>query len=129
MFVSKEPVPVTLDGENIIYIRPRMSYGIRQRLLGMATHVTGQGKADFDLGVYNLALLTENVVRWEGPMFAGHPCTPAEMEQLDPDDLLLDAVLSEINTRNMAKGDSDPNASPPSGNDGSTRSKGKLKAL
>jgi hypothetical protein len=129
MFVSKEPVPVTVDGENIIYIRPRMSYGVKQRVISAAAHVATDLSAVVDVGAYNLALLTENVVRWEGPMFAGHPCTPAEMEQLDPGDPLLDAVLAEINTRNTEKETTDPNGSAPSGSDGSTPSKSKLKAL
>lgn len=115
-FVSKERVPVTVEGDpNTIYIRPKMDYGTRQRVMSAGAHLR-QGEqgadpsADFDLGAYNIALLTHNVVGWEGPDFEGVECTPENISQLDPDDALLDEVLRQINDRNVSRAATSPNS-------------------
>lgn len=98
-FVSKEPVAV-LDGEgNTVYIRSKMDYGARSRVLSAITKMHGTDMTA-DMGAYNLALLKENIVRWEGPAFDGLPFAPDLIEQLDPDTPILDKALAEINKRN-----------------------------
>lgn len=127
MFVSKESVPVFLesDPENIIYIKPRMDYGTQTKV--RSTIIKSQRQAgsdtqnvvvDLDLAAGNLALLTNNIVRWVGPLFQGTLCTPENIASLDPDNLLIDKVLAEINERNVSRADS-PNASSAVGLNGS----------
>lgn len=104
-FVSKEPIAITDDEGNTIWIVPKMSYGIRSRVMSAITSMAGTGQdVEMDIGVYNLALLRENIVRWDGPAFDGKPFAPRLVDELDPDWPLLDAVLAEINTRNQARG-------------------------
>lgn len=112
-FVSDERVAVFLesDPEHIIYIRPKMNVGVRNRVMSTIASIKAQtGKAistdemvvGLDMGAYNLALLTCNVVGWAGPDFENRECTPQNIERLDPDDPLLDKVLGEIQKRNLA---------------------------
>jgi hypothetical protein len=135
MFVSKEPVPVSLpeDSENIIYIKTKMDYGTKQRVQAAILRITAQdaghaGETPMDMAAYQIALLVHNILKWDGPAFVDAtgravPCTPANIEALDPDEPLLAAVLAEISRRNTRADDADPNALPPSANDGSTDSK------
>lgn len=125
-FVSDERVPVYLDEDpsNIIYIRPKMNIGIQNRVMSSVASFKGGDVAqgvEFNIGAYNIALLTCNVVGWQGPDFDNVECTPANIERLDPDDPLLDRVLGEINTRNAKKKDApDPKASGLNGHSSST---------
>jgi len=118
MFVSKEPVPVCVDPEgtpdeqkNIIYIRPKMDYGTKQRVQGAIMHAyAGMGQealraAPLDIAAANIALLVHNVLSWRGPAFrdkagAEIPCDAEHIEGLDDDEPLVEAVLAEINRRN-----------------------------
>lgn len=117
MFVSNEKVPVTVDGENTIFIRAKMSYGVKQKMQSALVHITrGMGvealdDAPLDLGAANLALLTLNILEWAGPAFEGVPCDAAHIEALDPDEPLVDAVLAEINRRNV-RASAEKNAPP-----------------
>lgn len=129
-FVSTERVPVQVEGDpNTIYIKPKMDYGTRQRVSGTAARfraTTESGatpEAEFDLGAYNIALLTHNIVGWEGPDFEGVECTPENIERLDPDDALLDEVLRQINDRNVSKAVTSPN-SRTNGRSSTTKAKG-----
>ena len=120
-FVPKEEVPVTLDGEdvpfeerNTIYIKPKMDHGTRNRLTSAVTRIKasadGERGGEIDMGAYNSAILYENIVRWTGPGFQAMPCTPENIDRLDPELPLLDKVLEEINARNKPKADDDPNS-------------------
>lgn len=126
-FVDKELVPVYLEEsrplneQDVIYIRAKMSYGVKQRLTSKAAHISmgsADGKtarASADVGAYQLAILTFNVVRWTGPSFDGVPCIDANIEDLDPDDPLVEKVLEEIERRNTKA----PSPNPQSTIDGS----------
>lgn len=105
IFVSREPVAVSDEEGNTIYIRPKMNYGTRNRVLSAAAHFSmGSGsEGEIDVGGYNIALLRENIVKWEGPIFDGQPFAPDLVEDLDPAAPLLERVLSEINQRNTAE--------------------------
>ncbi len=116
-FVSTERVPVTVEGDpNTIYIKPKMDYGTQQRVVGagaqfkQAAGGSGNTTAAFDLGAYNNALLVENIVGWAGPLLDTVECTPANILSIDPDDPLLEAVLKEINARNVSKAATSPNS-------------------
>jgi hypothetical protein len=130
MFVSNEPVPVNLpdDPSNIIYIRPKMDFGTKQKVQTAMLQITlGQAgsssETPLDMGAYNIALLVHNIVRWEGPAFVDAqgrpvPCTPANIERLDSDEPLVDAVMAEINRRNKGRDDQDPKSPSASGTAG-----------
>jgi hypothetical protein len=129
MFVSSEPVPVSVpdDPGNVIYIRPKMDFGTKQRVQAALLRVTAQDAAEatttpLDVAAGNIALLVYNIVRWEGPAFAGVPCTPANIERLDSDEPLVDAVLAELNRRNQSREDRDPKLPPASATAGSPSS-------
>lgn len=114
MFVPKEKIAVSVDGgTNTIYVRGKMDFGTRQRVQSALLRVTsGMDRAalrnaELALGEANIALLVYNILDWAGPAFVGVPCDAEHIEQLDPDEPLVDAVLAEINRRNPGKGDAD----------------------
>ncbi len=113
MFVSKSPVPITLDHINTIFIKPRLNYGEKMRVQKAAIKIKSKGTAtdfetDFDSSGYQYQLLIESVVSWSGPVFEGRPCTPENIAELDPSDPLLDKVIEEISERNKSAGSDDP---------------------
>jgi hypothetical protein len=98
---------------DVIFIRPKMDFGTRQRVIGAATKLTAakggkpkRGKkaanpeASFDVGAYQVALLVHNVLAWSGPSFVGVACTATTIEQLNPDESLVARVLEEVAERN-----------------------------
>lgn len=123
MFVSDERVPVTLDGQNIIYIRAKMDVGTKGRvqdgLIAAGFGNNGATSIGLKVGSYNTVLLENNIVAWEGPLFeqSGQkiPCTPYNIRRLDPDAPLIDAVLEEISRRNPQKTSGNPKSPAPAG--------------
>ena len=130
MFVDpNERVAVTL-GENTVYIKAKMSAGTKA-LLEDEIKASGTGRVrggdapDEDIemsgfGSYGMLLRIHNIVAWEGPDFTDAsgkpiPCTRANIERLDPDDPLVEAVREEIGKRNQrrrapeAEGGASPN--------------------
>jgi hypothetical protein len=115
------------DQTDVIFIRPKMDYGTRQRVIGSAAKMVEQqtsaprrarrasaakaqaAKFDFDVGQYQIALLVHNVIGWAGPSFAGYACTPANVEKLDSDKPLVQMAIKEIAERN-APADADADA-------------------
>lgn len=114
-FVAKERVAVTIDGKNVIYIRPKMGTALYERLKGsMAKSVFQNGhgtEVELDIGRANTMLLTENILDWEGPDFEEDgrkiPCNQVTIGELDPDYPLLERALKEINDRNRRGGEGD----------------------
>lgn len=116
LFVSKEKVGVTVDGENVIYILPKMSFGIKQKAMQAMSSISGTDAKNvavsLNIGAYNLALMKLNIVGWEGPAFKGLSFKPDLIEDLDPDEPLVEKVLEEINRRNTKSKDApSPNSS------------------
>jgi hypothetical protein len=114
MFVNpRERVSVEDEAGNVVWIRAKMDYATKSKvqdaLASMRSDTSdGPDEAGFDLhlGRQNLVLLLNNVVGWEGPDFTDErgrpiPCTPTNIKALDPDEPLVDRVLSEIQQRNM----------------------------
>jgi hypothetical protein len=108
-FVEGKPVPVYLedDPQNIIYIKPKMGYGSKKRVESALVYVSDV-ESHYDLGKYNMVLLRENIISWEGPLFVDEQRRPLKykpdlLENVEPDHPLLDKVLEEINTRNKRK--------------------------
>lgn len=127
IFVSKEKHPVSIDGTNVIYIRSKMSVGVRNKVqdsLLMVGELNGTHASDVSvrIGEQNTVLLVNNILSWEGPLFrddvtgAPVPCIPQNILELDPDDPLVDKVLEEINRLNSkAEGEgASPNQEKPS---------------
>lgn len=107
MFVGKGRVDVVADDDtgNTITIIERMNYKQRSRVERETLKVSmdGDSVGDMELGAVNLMLLKVNIVAWRGPAFDGVPCTEQKIEELDPDEPLIEKVLAEINTRNKKK--------------------------
>lgn len=112
MFVSSEPVAIRLPDtpENVIYIRPKMDFGTQNQVLGALGKLDQRGRVvTLDLGAYLLELGVANIVGWDGPAFAGTPCTPENIRRLDPDDPLVNAALDEIGRRNPQRQSAEKN--------------------
>jgi hypothetical protein len=102
---------------NVIFIRPKMDFGTKQKVIGAATRIiqgqkakrqSGNATVDIDVGAYNMALLTNNILAWQGPAFAGVACTSTNIAMLDQDEPLVGRVLQEINDRNVTPGSAAP---------------------
>ena len=100
---------------DVIWIRSRMSIAVQQAVQSEATSVstsrvngkTGTPDVEIDVGVYQIALLRQNILAWQGPSFVGVPCTAENVGDLDPQEPLVERVLQEISDRNTRRS---PNA-------------------
>jgi hypothetical protein len=118
---AKGRVAIGVDGEvadgaitpaiDVIWIRNRMSVAVQQAVQSEATSVkTSGGRSpdlEIDVGLYQLALLRQNILAWQGPSFNGVVCTPETIGELDASEPLVQRVLQEINDRNARRS---PNA-------------------
>jgi hypothetical protein len=118
---AKGRVAIGVDGEvadgaitpaiDVIWIRNRMIVAVQQAVQSEATSVkTSGGRSpdlEIDVGLYQLALLRQNIVAWQGPSFNGVVCTPETIGELDASEPLVQRVLQEINDRNARRS---PNA-------------------
>ena len=118
---AKGRVAIGVDGEvadgaitpamDVIWIRNRMSVAVQQGVQSEATSMKGSGgramEVDIDVGMYQLALLRQNILAWQGPSFNGVVCTPETIGELDASEPLVQRVLQEISDRNTRRS---PNA-------------------
>ena len=118
---AKGRVAIGVDGEvadgaitpaiDVIWIRNRMSVAVQQAVQSEATTMKGAGgramEVDIDVGMYQLALLRQNILAWQGPSFSGVVCTPETIGELDASEPLVQRVLQEISDRNARRS---PNA-------------------
>lgn len=114
------------DGIDVMFIRPKMDYGTRNKVIGEAAKIlqsqqkakagmskrqrkqlaeqqkeqSGETGMQLNVGAYQSALLKYNILSWNGPSFAGWACTPENIEKLDPDAPLVAKVIEEISERN-----------------------------
>lgn len=115
------------QGLNVIWIAGKMGFK-RQRLVmdalmqveakrGGDGAAAGERGADQGLrfGAHQIALLHHNILSWEGPQFAGVPCTQSNIDRLDPDEELVAFTLNEIGRRNPVKKSPDPKPAGASG--------------
>lgn len=118
MFVDpNQRVPVT-DGPNTIYIKARMDIDTRaavQNEMRAAGNEATDEVVMSHIGSYRRAMLLHNIVAWDGPAFAGVPCTRENIGRLDPHEPLVIKVAQEIGERNAPRESPDPNAVTPSG--------------
>jgi hypothetical protein len=109
-FVHDQPVPIyefdadTVISEtppNIIWIKAKMDMATDAKVKSELMKLGSDNKTlEAHLGENQMALLIHNIVRWEGPDFAGVPCTPENIRTLDPTEPHLTLVLDAIAERN-----------------------------
>jgi hypothetical protein len=111
MFIDTSRIAVTEAGEtpheaitpdtDVMYIRKKMDFGAKQRVLSAAVKISGGTDPNtIDVGAYQLALAQINILDWAGPSFAGRPCTAKNISELDPDAPLLVQALAVVAERN-----------------------------
>ncbi len=117
-FVTADTDPIDIGEGDTVHIRRRMSYGQQRALSVLLTDKDPRA----GLSEYLVAILQQNIVRWEGPGFdaGGTPkvISRESLDELDPS--IANRLLDEINQRNGGKRDGlDPtpsatSSSPPS---------------
>jgi hypothetical protein len=115
MFVSTERVALT-EGDDTIYIRTKMDVGTKNRVQSDITHFSQTehgGNVVVSIGLYQLILLRRNILDWDGPSFLDEqgkkiPCTPDNIERLDPDEPLVVKALEQVQERNLVKKSPNP---------------------
>lgn len=132
MFVSGGRVAITATGvtdekditpeTDVMFVRRKMDFGTRQRVVGEAVKITesskgakrgggkkkrGSDQAELNVGAYQIALLRYNLLEWRGPSFVGVALTPTNIEQLDPEEPLVKKALDYIAEANATDGDDD----------------------
>lgn len=127
MFVQNDRVAVTLDNENIIFIKPKMNIETKNLVMDELVRISGGAGADnpsmqMQMGAYSIALMVHNIVDWAGPAFKGVACIPQNVRRLDPDEPLVNAVLEAISQRNPLRRSPDPKS--PATANGSTNAGG-----
>lgn len=94
-------VDVRDDAGNVIWVRRKMGWGIRNRVTSAAASIAtsgGEARPDFDIGAYRNALLLVNILAWSGPDLDGKPITQDTIDDLDP--VLGEAVYDKIGELN-----------------------------
>jgi hypothetical protein len=118
---------VERDGLNVIWIISKMGFK-KRRLVGDAlTRIEArQGGAEdaasdrgatsaATIGAYQVALMHHNILSWEGPAFAGVPCTEKNIDRLDAEESLVAFVIDQIRQRNETRPSPDPKSAGASG--------------
>ena len=100
---------------NIVWIRPRMSIGVRSRAQTAAFALGKGGDVEADFSKNLTALAQLNILDWEGPDFVDAqgkkiPCTPQNIARMAGSDPFIARVLEEIARRNTPAKSPDPNA-------------------
>ena len=112
---------------NVVWIRPRMSLGLRSKAQSAALGMSKGGELEADFSKTQIALATLNILDWEGPDFLDKdgkkvPCNPQNIARLVGSDPFISRVLEEIGRRNAPA--KSPNPKSPDSNistiDGST---------
>lgn len=109
-FVDDPPVPVyefnpdeTISDQppNIIWIRGRMDMKVSGKVKSELIGFGADGKTvEMRPGQNETALLIHNILRWEGPDLGMIPCTPENIQKLNPSEPHIRLVLEEIAERN-----------------------------
>lgn len=102
MFVDSRLETVT-DGRNTIWIKAKMDL----RTAGLVSADLARFGAATIIA-HETCLARRNIVRWAGPDFedgAGKiiPCTPEQVDKLDPNEPILAAVITKIRELNRPK--------------------------
>lgn len=117
--IDEKDITDTMD---VAFIRPQMDFGTNSKVIGAAAKLiqrnagksarvlrgkkkTNEVTQEFNVGAYNIALMENNILSWQGPMFAGVACNPANISALNQKHPLVARVLQEISDRNVTKQD------------------------
>jgi hypothetical protein len=123
MFVNDDRVTLHDDAGNSIIIRAKMNMKIAAAVQDELFLIRQEGTEQvtrFTNGAREMVLLKKNVLSWSGPDFDGVPCTPENIERLDPFEPFIVRVLEEIGSRNArAVNEPDPKSSTRAGESGS----------
>lgn len=120
-FVDSAPVAVPEWDEgavisdrrpNVIWIRARMDVATKGKVTSELFTLDKDGTLEAHAGANMLALLTHNIVRWDGPDLDTIACTPENIRRLDPTEPHIARVLEEIGIRNAPQPDPKGGTSP-----------------
>jgi hypothetical protein len=109
--VPIELIPICLPGDaekpeaerDTLYILPQMDQKTTQLVMADLVRL-GDNEPLAYVFTRNIALLRRNIVHWSGPGFAGAPCTPENIDRLNPnEDDLPKLALDEIRKRNPVR--------------------------
>lgn len=89
----------TANRASVVWIVAKMGYARKAAVQDAMLRLTASG-GGLAFGAHQLALLRHNILAWEGPAFAGVPCTSDMVDRLDPDEPLPAYVLEEVARRN-----------------------------
>lgn len=132
MFIDTSRIAVFIDSdpENIIFIKPKMDFGTKNRvqdaMMQISANDASGAKLGMVIGAYTVALAVHNIVDWDGPKFrlpSGQKmaCTPQNIQRLDPDEPLVERAMEEIARRNpLGRTKKSSNASTSAGGPSST---------
>jgi hypothetical protein len=114
MFVTDERVPIyefdpdeiiSDEPPSVVWIRAKMNVGIKKKVEGHIARMAKNGDVELTLDQQQMALFIYNILDWDGPRFLDGlgqkvPCTPANIERLDPSDPFFEKVVNAIGERN-----------------------------
>lgn len=139
-FAPKDEVAVWLpEDENlpfeqrdVVWIKPRMDFGTERRVMSQLQKIKmdrgdGELHGELDIASQNFVLLQYNILRWQGPGFDGRKFNAETLAELNKDDPLMDAVLEEINRRNLPKAKDEANPNSPTAGETSSPESSKKK--
>ncbi len=110
-FVDTSKLAIT-DGDNTIFVKRRMDFGtkclVEDTLTRMALKDGAVDEIQLTLGAQKLALALHNIVGWEGPDFAGTPCTHENIRRLDDAYPLFVKAQNEITRLNTRRPEDTP---------------------
>jgi hypothetical protein len=122
MFVdSSAEETVQDDRGNVVWIRSKMDIRTAALVSSDMVKMTGGGGV-FAIIAHEVCLARRNIKRWAGPDFTGPdgkiiPCTPDNIDKLDPNEpLYADVVakIKELNKRKEAEATPEEKAADPS---------------
>ena len=99
---------------NIIYIKEKMNVKTRHKVAGSMFKIAGSGdvEVEIDIAANRMALLVNNIERWEGPDLYDLECNEENIGKFDPDDPFIKRVMPEIVERNKTQESPDPKSKP-----------------
>lgn len=106
-FIDLDKVAVRDSAGNVIFVRRKMDFGAVSRVRSAAPE-------DRVITMFKV-----NIVGWEGPDFSTVPCTPDNIERLDPDDPFIELLATKIGELNpQAQSPNLPSPSTPGSTNG-----------
>lgn len=84
-FTTSDTITKQFDDDHTITFK-KLSYGENQRVMSKCMRMDPRSQeANVDLALYTLERLKARLISWSGPEFEGFPCTPENIEKLEPE--------------------------------------------